>query len=294
MHQHKSEYDENQTGASTSPSGINQIQPEPRQSPTPDINENMEGQLVTIEGHISEFTFLLVLVGVLQFLAAFFQWRTARRSEKAAKESAIAASLSLKNDRPFLILERAELTGVLRGDEPIDQESVQLDELKGPPRFFPRVILTFLNYGRGPAILSEGLIQIDAVSELLRPRDFSNCKTMELQANAVSTDKEWSPLAEFNFEADWKMLFPAIADGSKTLIVYGCIRYTDLIGKDIFETGFCWRFVPPRFESWEMPKNVRELLEPYRDIDAPEMSSAISTKMPGVFVRGPMTHNYNT
>lgn len=200
--------------------------------------------------------------------------------------------LALKIDRPYLVLERAQLTGVLRGDDPIFKEPPQLDQLTIPPRFSPRVVLEFRNYGKGPVIFGEGLIRIDAFAELPPARDFSGCERMGLQANAVPAGGEWHPLAQFNFEADWGALFPDIAAGRKSLIAYGCVRYTDPVGKDTYETGFCWIFIPPRTELHTMPKGVRELLAPYRAPGAPDPEAPIATKMPGDFRRGPQTHNY--
>jgi hypothetical protein len=211
---------------------------------------------------------------------------------EAAKQSALAARLALKIDRPYLILEHAQLTGVLRGDDPIRKETPQPDELTIPPRFSPRVVLSFRNYGKGPVIFGEGIIRIDALATLPPARDFSGCKRMGLQANAVRSGGIWRPLAQFNLEADWTTLFPDIAAERKSLIAYGCVRYTDPIGKDTYETGFCWIFIPPRTEFQTMPKSVIELLGPYRAPGAPDPQTPIPIKMPGDFLRGPKTHNY--
>jgi hypothetical protein len=253
----------------------------------------------------TEWTAAATLISALAALAiAWFNWRlvgvtdemkkATAEAAKAAAKSAEAANFALKSDRPYLILERAELTGVLRGDNPVfPKEPLQLDELTMPPRFNPRLVMTFRNYGRGPVIFREGLIRIEALRELPPPRDFSGCTRMGLRANAISAGDEWHPLAEFNFEADWTALFPDIAAGRKRLIAYGCVRYTDPIGNDIYETGFGWIFIPPRIEFIRMPKRAQELLAPYRAPSAPDPQTPIPTKTPGYFARGPKTHNYN-
>lgn len=193
--------------------------------------------------------------------------------------------LALKIDRPYLILDHAQLTDVLHP---------QLNILMPPPRFFPRLVLDFHNYGKGPVIFREALIRIDALHELPPARDFSGCERMSLRENAVSADKDWHPLAQFNYEADWSALFPDIAAEKKRLVAYGCVRYTDPVGENTYETGFCWIFIPPRTELHTMPKAVRELLAPYRAPGAPDPEAPIASKMPGDFVRGPASHNYNT
>jgi hypothetical protein len=188
------------------------------------------------------------------------------------------------------------LTGVLRGDGPLKEEdSLDLAELKTPPRFFPRVVLTFFNYGGGPVIFTEGFIRIYPLSELPAPRDFSACTKMHLRANAISAGEEWHPLAEFNYEADWTSLFGDIANERTHLFVYGCIRYRDVLSNDTYETGFCWVFIPPRTEPLDMPQRIKDMLAPYRAPDAEERVRETPTTwtMPGDFRLGPTSHNYN-
>jgi len=227
----------------------------------------------------------LFIVGALYTFFAAWQLIQIRRQ-------ANIATLALRTDRPYLILEYAQLTGVLSGDGPVTKETPQLEELITPPRFFPRVVLNFRNYGKGPVIFGEGIIRIDAFATMPAARDFSGCQRMGLQANAVRAGGIWRPLAQFNSEVDWTALFPDIAAGRKSLIAYECVRYTDPIGKDTYETGFCWIFIPPRAEFQTMPKSVVELLEPYRAPGAPGPQTPIPIKMPSDFVRGPKTHNY--
>jgi hypothetical protein len=277
--------DNNQRATTITVSTPGQSHPIPSKTPTSDSNAQIQRELITIEGKIADFTGWLVLVGLFQFLASVFAAYSASSSAKVAR-------LALKVDRPYLILEHAQITGVLRGDDPIRKETPQPDELTIPPRFSPRVVLSFRNYGKGPVIFGEGIIRIDAFATLPPARDFSGCKRMGLQANAVRAGGIWRPLAQFNLEADWTALFPDIAAERKSLIAYGCVRYTDPIGKDTYETGFCWIFIPPRTEFQTMPKSVIELLGPYRSPGAPDPQTPIPIKMPGDFRRGPKTHNY--
>ncbi len=221
-------------------------------------------------------------------LLAIFTWKLV----VVTRDMHTVTKLALKVDRPYLILEHAQLTGVLPGDDPVIKEPRQLGELTLPPRFFPRVVLTFRNYGKGPVIFKEGLIRIDTFSTLPAPRDFSGCEPIGLQVNAVRAGGKWHPLAQFNFEADWSALFPDIAARRKTLIAYGCVRYTDPVGESTYETGFCWLFIPPRTELHKMPKGVTDLLAPYRAPGAPDPEAPILSQMPGDFLRGPKTHNY--
>jgi hypothetical protein len=223
------------------------------------------------------FTGILAFVSVVQCFILRYANQTSR--------------LALKADRPYLILEHAQLTGVSRGDDPVIKEPQQ-NELTTPPRFFPRVVLNFRNYGKGPVIFREGLIRIDAFAILPPARDFSGCQRMGLQANAVRAGGIWYPLAQFNYEADWTALFPDIAAERKCLIAYGCVRYTDPIGEDSYETGFCWIFIPPRIEPQTMPPRIAELLAPDRAPGAPDPEMPISITMPGDFRLGPATHNY--
>lgn len=291
------------------------IQPTPASTNAPDGNPSAKqsrydgDQDTCLLGEIGEWIadisaqgFFNFIIAVATGLIAWFNWQlvgvtdemkqATAEAAKAAASGAAAARLALKIDRPYLILEHAQLTGVLRGDDPIRKETPELRELTIPPLFSPRVVLRFRNYGKGPVIFGEGIIRIDALETLPPARDFSGCKRMGLQANAVRAGGIWHPYAQFNFEADWASLFPDIAAEKKSLMAYGCVRYTDPIGKDTYETGFCWIFIPPRTEFQTMPKSVIDLLGPYRAPGAPDPQVPIRIKMPGDFLRGPKTHNY--
>jgi hypothetical protein len=204
----------------------------------------------------------LFIVGALYAFFAAWQLIQIRRQ-------ANIAMLALRTDRPYLILEYAQVTGVLTGDGPVTKETPQPDELITSPRFFPRVILNFRNYGKGPVIFGEGVICIDALATLPAARDFSRCERMGLQANAIRAGGPWNPLAQFNYEADWTALFPDIAAERKSLIA-----------------------IPPRIEPQTMPPRIAELLAPYRAPGAPDPQTPTPVKMPGDFRRGPSTHNY--
>src|SRR5262249_25959106 len=118
--------------------------------------------LTAFSGSLVVVTWLLVAVGRKQT-------EYLKRQEAITKKSVDVAEIALKSDRPYLLVEKAELCGViaiakLRTDPSSSfAESLKNDVIprfEDYQRFQPRVIFHFRNYGKGPALLDEVLIRL--------------------------------------------------------------------------------------------------------------------------------------
>jgi hypothetical protein len=198
-------------------------------------DDEIQSQLVTIEGRISDFTLWLVLVGVLQFGAAVFAACSARNSVEVAK-------LALQADRPYLLVERGHLDGwaVHTG------EIRQVDNLLTEAILSLRTLFDFRNFGKGPAIIREAVILMTVVKELPPPKVFSDCQPLRVEVAAIPAGEPWNPPAHLGPpQISWPDHMAAIRGGTRRLIVYGRVKYEDLM-RNSYETVFCWIYCPPR------------------------------------------------
>ncbi len=194
---------------------------------------------------------LLVIVGTGYLVFAGLQWHVLR--------------LALHVDRPFLLIQSAQLDGVV---EPISDAGAKVwvpsgpagilsmgsgspigEQLRPAGRFLPNAKFTFRNYGKGPAILKDAVGAIAVVRDFPKARQFSRLGKMyfqSVQAIGAGESSATSPFYQWEtvtWEQDVSDV-AAITNGEKRLIVYGRVRYQDVFKKD-YETGFCWLFRPP-------------------------------------------------
>jgi hypothetical protein len=147
----------------------------------------------------------------------------AKDAADAAKQNADAARLTLKSDRPYLLVEKAELAGF-------------------PPKTSMSIVVakfTFRNYGKGPALIHEVVLKLKVVSERPAPRDFSGCKEWKATVDAVTPAERLVIPTDFVDGSIGEEDTTAVINGSKTLIAYGQLRYRDVFDNP-YETGFFW------------------------------------------------------
>jgi hypothetical protein len=211
----------------------------------------------------------------------------AKQSTEAAKQSAVASArmveiskLSLKADRPYILVLGARMGGV----HPPTQESPGSAAMTvlGMIQPSPSVLgflagyttgeITLQNFGKGPAIIDHivaGMMLVNAIPPL---RDFGNCRERKPAISVVSADKSFKlfdvsgPAYVLNVEDS-----SSIRAGTKIFCLLGCLYYRDVFGEK-YETGFCWKFSPKaeRGLMVGMPYNIDTIIE------------------------GPDTHNFNT
>jgi hypothetical protein len=102
---------------------------------------------------------------------------------KAAAQNVEVGLLALKSDRPYLVVEKATLSGVIKPENRPAQtggllaNAFQLltlnEQLNDPLAFFPTAIFTFRNYGKGAAIIEELAALIALVDKPPPEHDFS-------------------------------------------------------------------------------------------------------------------------
>lgn len=234
---------------------------------------------------IGIITFVYVGVAIGQLAAISKQAKFARRTlrairrqvnvghiaAKAAKKSAEVAELALKSDRPYLLLEKAEFTGVFK----LNSYGEKTGELLEQDKFRPGGIFHFRNCGKGPAILNKVCLSIITVDELPSPKDFSNCEENQITVDVLGANEHWETDSHFRGSLSYggdSVTYNAIVDKSKTLIAYGCIWYEDVF-RTPYEIGFLWQLSPPhRFQ----------------------IEGVFERTMPAYFHRGPKSHNYTT
>ncbi len=215
---------------------------------------------------------------------------------EAAKQSADAAQLAATAERPYLLIEKANLDGVVSRSERQTRTGIEgallsnlmtmyanPERLNDGSRFFPNARFTFKNYGKGPALIDDLLVTISVVEALPSPRDFTGCQRIAVHPEAVGTGEPLNVKEIFSVGllGDVEEKVNAIQRGSKTLIVYGRLKYRD-VSKNPHETGFCWIFTPPK------PLAIDVLTA--RPDPAGQLVAPI---LPHQFTRGPDSHNYS-
>ena len=169
--------------------------------------------------------FMIVSMGLL-----CLTWRAAN----AAKSAAMTATLTLKSGRPYVLVEKGELTG-----------------FDAAPKEITEACIVFKNFGNRPALINRIVLRLDHVEAGKYPakRDFSNCAEKSPAAYAlgagetlmVTTDPIHGWQAALNVDD--------IREGKRALICYGCLYYSDVVGAesqeaDWKETGFLWYYAP--------------------------------------------------
>jgi hypothetical protein len=224
--------------------------------------------------------------------------RIAAQSSEATRQSAEIAQLALTAERPYLVVEKASLEGVIRQKEkkdPVNSSGILdnivryltlYEELNEPSRFIPSAVFTFKNYGKGAAIIDELVARISLVTVPPPEGDFSSCMQFSIEREAVGPGDEWNEtrIASADFissEADLSDLTKQV----KTLIVYGCVKYRDVskTRPEGYRTEFYWIFEPPR--PFDLLKG--------KPVDPADFVLTTLT-LPHGFSRGPKARNQTT
>jgi hypothetical protein len=181
---------------------------------------------------------------------------------QAAKENARAAALGVKSNRPYLLVEKGQLKGVVdrknAGSDTSDSDETDIvslisdmmrnaERLKEPVKFLPQAVMTFRNYGKGAALIKTFVGTIAAVEQMPSQKDFSKCRSLAIQREALGPNDTFvdGNLYSAEFTANRSQI-SAIENGTRTLLVYGRIVYSDVTGSEEYETGFFWTFRPPK------------------------------------------------
>jgi hypothetical protein len=73
------------------------------------LNPTPDNQGEQVQKKIEVFTGLLVLVGALQAVAAFFQYSASKESANTAKQNANTAVQAIEINRPFIVFDEVRL-----------------------------------------------------------------------------------------------------------------------------------------------------------------------------------------
>lgn len=199
-------------------------------------------------------TFALVIIGYLTAKAA-------SNSAKAASSSARVANLSLKADRPYLVISDQELINFHA--PPLTDDD-------------PKIRFTLINGGKGPAIIKTARATVILSDELPIVGDFSACADMKVKsviAAGESITKIFDDiiLAQYSREN----FYSRIISKSQPLIFLGEIVWEDVF-RDSYRRTFLYRF------------NARQNLT-YWSADLESSAESV-----GDFIEGPREYNTYT
>jgi hypothetical protein len=251
-----------------------------------------------IEGRLTLFTGLLVIVGALQFAAACFQYRAAKQSAKATQSSASAAQSQLElaqnTSEQSLVIAKESIEAARQSADAarqnvevgklwlqVDRPYMLVEEcsLSGMPDAGPvpcglnfseqiAASISLRNFGKGPAIIEDICGRFVLMTVLPAARDFTDCHEMIAPKVAMRSGEELKTLAPWLdclTVLDSQAKCDALMLGMKKLLFYGRIRYRDVF-EEQYETAFLWEY--SRFTITFFDK--------------------------GFFSRGPESHNYRT
>jgi len=207
------------------------------------------------------FTYLLYKVGDRQTALLEETGRLATEAEKLSraisKESLEVTKLTAQSTRPYLLVDKAELLGVMKPRQLSESNDIfqTVGELINKPdqfletnKFLPQARLTFKNFGKGLAAIKEFVGLIDLVAELPPVKDFQRCRPIKPDREVIGPDGELREEGGFisvPLGLNEKAL-SEIRDRAKTLVVYGRIKYSDVTDTGNYETGFFWIFDAPQ------------------------------------------------
>jgi hypothetical protein len=248
---------EREHGGSTYPiASVGQLEPAPSQTKAPDRNEQ-------IQGETAEFTALLVFVGLLQVGAALLQWCTSRSASRAARDSAEAARLALKANRPFLWVRKVE------GENDIPTTAPDLGAEFADPNIVTLTNCSVQNLGKGPAFIIEVKARLKFTpNPLPLPPTFDDCLVVEvLQPVVTESEPTIFPIRGGGVDTQ-DALKMVDTNAAEKFACYGKIRYRDVFGNTYRATfgfsrqflrrsagdAFRWEFVPSPKYNLEQEK----------------------------------------
>jgi hypothetical protein len=209
-----------------------QEQSSEQKAPVSELKASVDERLATYTLALAIFTALLVLISAFQIGFLISADETATETAKAAQQSAkaaIKAVNSLPNvERAYVYLHH-ELTETL----------IATPAPEGQP---PKVLYTFRNYGKTPAVM----VDLYAFARYI-PEGFPKITRVENQGFAPPI--VFAPYTG----ADKPFLFSALIEvptseqiektraGVGKIFFWGLVEYKDVFG-GIHETGFCWEY----------------------------------------------------
>lgn len=202
-------------------------------TPSQDGNKKGEGD----EAREAKYTGIGVIIAAVALIVSIFGYLASKDAAKAARDSADAAVLALKADRPYVLIATASISGF-----PPEPAKGLVD----PGNALTLAKFVLRNFGKGPAIIDEIKIKLKPVETWPAPKDYSDCRDWPEVVEAISSGE---PLKiESDFMDGWlsNPEIEAVTDRVKTLIAYGRVKYRDVFDK-LYETGFFWLvYVPPK------------------------------------------------
>jgi hypothetical protein len=187
----------------------------PTQGQTPNLHDD-KGSSDTYVREEANYTLLLVIVGALAVFVAVLGYCATKNAADAARESARAAKLALKANRPYLLIGKIECTVfAARGGDLVS------------------ATIHFRNYGKGPALVDTLLLAMDG--KIPTGRDYSNCISFTLTSRAIAASGTSKCKIEHLLEHG----------STSPLILYGHLTYRDVFREpDPYQTGLLWRYIP--------------------------------------------------
>jgi hypothetical protein len=231
------------------PTDLNQIHSIPSKTPTPDSNEEIQRELITLEGKIAAFTLLLVLVGALQFAAAPAQTCAAKKAGGAAVSSARAAELALRATRPFVLLDKLKMCNFEPRSRLTSSSILTVADI------------TATNAGNGTAIITKIIARMKLTERPFpsrsNPPDFTDCQEMWawwIKPNVIATKGNTNFKVRFEGNNLPDESYNKLkAHDNIALALYGMITYEDVF-EGIYETTFgylySWGYSDTGEGSW--------------------------------------------
>jgi hypothetical protein len=188
----------------------------------------------------------------------------AKATEAGAKAAALGAQvarLNLRADRPYLLVRQAAI-------EDFPDTGVAPYSLLPAS---PSMILSFKNYGKGPALIQRVDAALEVLSEVHPKGDYSQCIPHSVGEDAIGANQPFKLSVSSSPYGIVQAQLDDVRNGTRFLCGYGRIMYGDVFGH-FYETGFCWFFRGTRFDLPGVP----------------------TVALPPTIIKGPLTHNYST
>ena len=195
---------------------------------------------------LNNFTRMLVVVGLLQFVVLFFQvyflCKTLKATQQAAEAAEKSASYISKVERAYVFV------GATVGDKKLlNGEFTHHDPATDIVYLSMSAVIK--NHGKTPAILSK--IYGGWIVDSIAPTKSSiNAMIEEKIPTGIILSADREPyLLEVGDPAQTERFYVAfykwqqIISREKTFFLYGRIEYKDILGADR-NTGFCWQYCP--------------------------------------------------
>lgn len=171
-----------------------------------------------------------------------------RKAANAADKSANAAHSALLSDRPYLLVDNAELERLFPD---VEYAHALRDSDYKPLQIHFRLT----NYGKGPAVIDKVLLRLKMVEPNAFPpaKDYTDCLPLRVKGPSdwrapnfkkiIAADKPFDCRTDEAEGPSGQKTHDIVQSGTETVIGYGVIYYRDVAGHP-YETGFCWVYDP--------------------------------------------------